>query len=85
MLGTTKLVLRVVDEALVPRELYDLASDPAERTNLVGEPAHATQIEQMTAFARRALDEGPLVTDEDTAVAMDPAMREWMREMGYLK
>ena len=85
VLGTTKLVLRVVDEALVPRELYDLASDPAERTNLVGEPAHATQIEQMTAFARRALDEGPLVTDEDTAVAMDPAMREWMREMGYLK
>ncbi len=87
-----KLITTIEDGGAVPRELYDLQADPAERDNLLaeGRPPHGADIERaLTGLRARivaALQRGMIAPDATrSAEAMDPEMRAWMREMGYLR
>jgi len=80
-----KLIVRAQDGRVVPQQLFDLLADPAERIDLLGDPARADLVARLAAVAQQALDDGPLIADEQTLVPMGAAMREWMAEMGYLR
>jgi len=80
-----KLIVRVQDGRVAPEQLFDLDADPTERTDLLGDPAWADLVARLAAVAQQAVDDGPLVTDEETLVPMGAAMRDWMAEMGYLR
>ncbi|MHC4845098.1 MAG: sulfatase [Planctomycetota bacterium] len=80
-----KLIVRVEDDRVVPEELFDLAADPSERTDLLGDRARSHLVARLAAVAQQAVDDGPLITHEETLVPMGPALRDWMAEMGYLR
>ncbi|MDG2148827.1 MAG: sulfatase [Planctomycetota bacterium] len=86
-----KLIMPL-DEAGLPSQplrLLDLDIDPAERQDIdlnnpdqSAEQAAAKALEQ---WARHTLEESRASLVREEAGAMTPAMRDWMREMGYLK
>ncbi len=81
-------LIATVDEqgACKATALFDLATDPAERNNLVQLAAHAAQADGLLAVARERLARGPLHPAEGAnAEGMDPALREWMVQLGYLR
>ena len=80
-----KLVLEVRGETLRPLTLHDLRADPGELSNLLGRPELASRIEALTAEARHALDGGAAPADGGDAAELDPARRQWMEQMGYLR
>lgn len=80
--GSLKLVLDLRDEAWRPIALYDLADDPFERRNRLGDPGLA---EARSALAAWALtDLAPADDVAQDARALDPATADWLRAMGYL-
>ncbi len=85
--GPAKLVARVgADGRPEPVALFDLASDPAEKTDLLPtRGVDAGLLDALHAFlaedARRAETRG--VAPEDGTV--DAERLQWLREMGYLK
>lgn len=84
-------------EPVGPARLLDLEADPEERVDLIrGEATGdgtgsltssqaATIATAMEQWARRTLLESRAISVPGEAQPMDPAMRDWMREMGYLK
>ncbi len=79
-----KLVARVTDGLATPVSLFHLTDDPGENANLADHPEHAERIGAMLSAAQDMIDAGPRVPADGQAAEMDPAMREWMVQMGYL-
>jgi len=83
--GDYKLTAWVNEQdEILPRALFDLGSDPGEMTNLLDAVEHAEQRERMLNWARDDLARGRESVQALPANHMDPAMRAWLQEMGYL-
>jgi arylsulfatase A-like enzyme len=86
-----KLITRVHPRAnggveVRPHALYDLVADPGETQDLLGDPARAAVVDGLLAQARDLLARGRVLPEQGSLAAdMDPLMRRWMAEMGYLK
>ena len=66
-----------------PRELYDLASDPAERTNLlVTRPEMAGRMAELLEAGRRGLRSKPAPRIPER---VDPELVERLRSLGYVR
>jgi len=73
-------------DALRPTGLYDLSADPGERQNLIERADLAPQLEALLALARERLAVGPAAPGAAAdAAAMDPALRQWLQAMGYVR
>ncbi|MCB9896880.1 MAG: sulfatase-like hydrolase/transferase [Planctomycetes bacterium] len=85
--GRKLLAAVTVDGTLVPRALYDLRSDPGETLDLLADAdAEARAVaDALLAFARERLAAGRSAASAAEAEPMDPALREWMAQMGYLQ
>ena len=86
-----KLIMPL-DEAGLPSQplrLLDLDIDPAERQDIdlnnPGQSAEQAAAKALEQWARHTLEESRASLVREEAGAMTPAMRDWMREMGYLK
>ncbi len=82
--GGFKLLARLEDDALRPAALYDLATDPGEIHDLLGDAGQATRVAGLLDLLRQARAGSPAIQDGDAA-GLDPALAEWMRQMGYLR
>ena len=71
--------------ALVPRELFELATDPTESASVLDDPAHARARDALVAWLETAVAEGRAAASASAASEMDPATEEWMRAMGYIR
>ena len=80
-----KLILREEEGAVVPAEMFALDHDPWEERNLLGEESQERRVEELTRRVQALLDEGRLFETGGEAQTMNPALREWMRQMGYLR
>ncbi len=66
--------------------LFRLDEDPGERRDLRAEPAAAATLAALLEIARQRLARAPLAARADAdAAPLDPALREWMQQMGYLR
>jgi choline-sulfatase len=77
--GRFKLILSSTDAPL----LYDLAADPAERTNLAGDPAHAATLAALTATARQRWDLGAFDAEVRDSQARRRLVYEALRQGAY--
>jgi arylsulfatase A-like enzyme len=72
-----------------PSQLLDLVMDPAERQGIElqdpGQSAEQAAANALEQWARQTLEASRALLVREEAEAMTPAMRDWMREMGYLK
>jgi arylsulfatase A-like enzyme len=69
-----------------PIALFDLEADPHERGSLLDAPEHAGALTGLMDIARARLGAGPLAPNAGAdATPMDPAVLEWMKQMGYLR
>ncbi|GJM20686.1 MAG: hypothetical protein DHS20C15_06010 [Planctomycetota bacterium] len=83
--GAYKLTAWVNErDEILPRALYRLDLDPGEHTNLLEASEHAEQRDRMLSWARDDLARGRASVEARPANHMDPAMRAWLQEMGYL-
>jgi len=74
------------DGGLRPVALFDLVRDPGELANLLGLADHAQALAGLLDVARERIDAGPLAPRAGAdAAPMDPAVLEWMKQMGYLR
>jgi len=82
-----KLVAAVRQDGEVrPAALFDLEADPGELSDLLGSAAHAQALAGLVDLAQERLDAGPLAGRAGAdAAPMDPAVLEWMKQMGYLR
>jgi len=81
-------VIATVDEhgACTARALYDLSADPGELTDLLPSAEGSVHADLLLSVARDRLARGPLRPAEGAdAAGMDPALREWMTQLGYLR
>lgn len=78
-----KLLLDLdADQVPTPRALYRIDQDPLEEWDLL--PDDAAAAAPLTRWAAEALERGRARARTGDATAMDPATREWMRQLGYL-
>ncbi len=68
---------------LAPLELYDLAQDPGEKSNLAGDPNRATQLADLQE-ALNQLERGVQVQPAETVAPTEDA-RSQLESLGYLK
>ncbi len=86
VLWPLKLIAEVRDDDFIPRELYELQSDPDETRNRLGDPELARARDHLSAAGRAMLAWDTAARGADTQAAeMDDALREWMKQMGYLR
>jgi len=82
--GGFKLVARLEEDVLSPQALFDLTADPGELRNLVDESAQAARVAGLLDLLDQARAAAPPVRQGEAA-GLDPALAEWMRQMGYLR
>jgi arylsulfatase A-like enzyme len=87
LLWPHKLIASLDDAGtLQPRALYRLDDDPAELSNRLGDPAAKSVEQTLTAWlTERLRQESPHADGLAAAPSFDPALREWMVQMGYLR
>jgi arylsulfatase A-like enzyme len=84
--GALKLILEVpggreTAPPVLAEEAYDLAADPAERTNRAGQPEFEPLRQRARAYLARARAEAPAMRP----VELDPASLEKLRALGYIR
>jgi hypothetical protein len=78
-IGDERFVSEVVQE-----ELYDLSSDPEEKTNLL--PDAARDLGSLRAEARTFIDQARILRAErgGQEIVLDEALEEQLRALGYI-
>lgn len=79
-----KLTVRVEGAELRASALHDLAADPEELVDRVGDPDLAPVVEGLLGYARTIVERGAAWDESAAATRPDARMEEWLREMGYL-
>ena len=84
--GRYKLVAGLSENGqLSPRALYDLHADPGETVDLLHDPSVAQALAGALSWAEHRIEASRAASRPAGADEMDPAKRQWMFEMGYLR
>jgi len=80
-----KLLARVRDGTPVPEALYDLAADPRETRDRLADPDLAAPRARLLEALHEHLATPRADGGAGADVPLDPARREWLEQMGYLR